>query len=321
MFGRVLLSLISISLSATAIAADVPLVDLFPNLVHSQGILWPSLILGSEGVTITGQVARARAGSNQLKLEGAFPLERSDNPRLSGWSWGFSLASTLSGVEMQDDKVAVLSPGTYAWELALGRGTTDLESGGQAGIRGYFEVAFRDQRLSGTEDLSSTVRTFQNSLGLRDHNRFVSVRIGAGVDAAGTGLVEQKPPSWTWMFTSAMHFGVGQPIDRVYFSAAAAIQKSLLRPWLQLGSQLGYFQSSNAVVTVDHSEIRHKMTAGLTAEATWAEKRSVRVSALWTWARAIQIESVGTDSINVTTSTTNLVSGVPALNVGCMVAF
>src|SRR5689334_21993804 len=97
-----------LSLGAVSASADPVLVYPLSNLVRTTGVLEPSLELGRGGLSLLTQGGSARAGASHFAVRGAFPLERSEEPRISGWSWSFSLGAT----SFESEHAVMCSPST-----------------------------------------------------------------------------------------------------------------------------------------------------------------------------------------------------------------
>ncbi len=277
-----------------------------PQLNGQNGIFGPSLTLASNGIQAQTHAGGARVGSSFANLKGAFPLESSEQARISGWSWGVAVGAShyayVPGV--------ILVPSTYYWEVAAGRGTTELPTGGQSGIRGYFEVAFRDQRPKRENDLNQALNETQGHI--EEHASSLVIRMGAGNDFAAEGLVEQKAPKISYRLEGAVYLPMAK-YNRLYLSLQGKALTDCRIAGLGCGLVLNFLQSSNAEGIGSTAELYRHIAYGPMAEYRWNGRYAVAALMQWNWL-------VGTvDKKNKIR--TNIHSAIPSFDLSAMMSF
>jgi hypothetical protein len=295
-----LFSLLSFSSSASTLF--VPL----GQLTRTSSILSPSLTLGKSGLQVSGQLAAARSGASYWDARGAFPLESSEEARISGWSWGVAAGSTLFSYVPG----VILQPSTYYWEIMMGRGTTEFPAGGESGLRGYLEVALRDQRPQRSNELNQALNDTQGSI--EEHATSLAIRMGAGSDFAGEGLVDQKAPTVAYQIEGGIYLPMAK-YNRLYLTLQVKAQTACGSEKIGCGLALYFLQSSNAEGIGSTAELYRQVSYGPIAQYRWNDKYALTTQFLWNW-------SVGTmDRKNKTR--VHVGSFAPALNVSALIAF
>ncbi|MBS1985544.1 MAG: hypothetical protein JST16_15380 [Bdellovibrionales bacterium] len=269
-----------------------------PNLLRNSGILEPSLVLGQTGLSTQMHLAGARNGGSFAQAKVAFPFHRSEEARLSGWAFGVATGTA----PFSHESGYVFTPASYWWELGLGRGTTGPISGGESGIRGYFEVNLRDQRPIHTSGLDSIMAQLNATspaggpanFSLDPHFTAIVLRMGVANDYAGSGLVAQKSSNFLFRLQGATYFPINLPNDRsvqrTYLSLASQAMLHCGLSWLSCGVALNFIQSSNAFPddkvnepAIAYVELYRHLAYGLAAEMKWKEDYALR--ALMQWSR------------------------------------
>ena len=300
-FAAALFGLIVFCGTAHASTVLIPL----PNLPWNGAILSPGLILGKSGVHVSSHGGNARSGGSFWNLRGAFPLESSDEARISGWVWGFGVGTTLYG----HVPGVVLVPSTYFWEIMAGRGTTEIPTGGGSGIRGYLEVALRDQRPQRDNQLNTAL----NEMGaqVEEHSTSLAIRMGATSDFAGLGLVEQHPPRISYRIESSVYLPMAD-YKRLYLTLQTEALTACGMAGLGCGVAIHFMQSSNAQKMGSAAELYRHIAYGGLVEYRWRERYALTALVQWNWL-------IGNDGGK--NARTHLRSSVPSLDLTGVIGF
>lgn len=248
--------------------------------MQSAGNLSTALDLGRPGVSTRFQAGSAESGGNAFAVRGAFPILGSETARVAGWSFG--LAGGISETSLAPGRI--FWPGIYYWELSLGRGTTFplFEKG--SGLRGFMEVAFREERLRGSPLNNEAL----NDLNIRfpDKAFSTSIRMGAHSDLSGNGIVQQKEARPGFRLQSSINFSHSdQPF---YLAFDGRLQ------WRCHGSTVGCGVSGVYLFAVQNqfdkssAELRHFISLGPTISAIIAKKYYVDLSLAWTYTKGLR---------------------------------
>ncbi len=168
---------------------------------QNQALLEESLFAEHTPSSFSAYVADARAGGSGLFGKIMFPIFNSDkeNKRSNGWAIGAATGIQRDALHPSD----IVVPGYITYEVATGRATTESWTVSGTGLRGYLELALRNQRpLSSTRPQNRLALTSQI---IEKDNYFLAFRMGASSDNEGSGLVTQKPGFLSWAFQTALY--------------------------------------------------------------------------------------------------------------------
>lgn len=248
--------------------------------MQSAGNLSTALDLGRPGVSTRFQAGSAESGGNAFAVRGAFPILGSETARVAGWSFG--LAGGISETSLVPGRI--FWPGIYYWELSLGRGTTFPMFEKGSGLRGFMEVAFREERLRGSPLNNEAL----NDLNIRfpDKAFSTSIRMGAHSDLSGNGIVQQKEARPGFRLQSSINFSHSdQPF---YLAFDGRLQ------WRCHGSTVGCGVSGVYLFAVQNqfdkssAELRHFISLGPTISAVIAKTYYVDLSVAWTYTKGLR---------------------------------
>ncbi len=181
-------------------------------------VLEPSVSMGDSAASLYGIFPGWQRGIIEGALTANFIIERSEDTRALGWTWGIALGSHSPAYK----NTKFFQPASYFWELIFGRGTDQVLISGDTGLRGYFEVGLRDEQPQKTPELRTRLTELGRSSFL-DHNLALNFRMGASNDPASGGLVDQKAPSIAYGFFGGFMVPLGTAqVSAFYLETRAA---------------------------------------------------------------------------------------------------
>jgi len=260
--------------------------------------IYPSLLassarMGRQGLSFYGQYAGMKDGGSGYALTGAFPFNRKpEDIRPSGWSFGFGAGVTELGY--QEKKY--LAPGSYFFELMLGRAVNDFVPGSDIGLRGYMEVALRDQRPRRSNFLQTLLDASLQSL--PEHQYSLALRIGASSDPDGKGLVAQASPGSYFGLYSGIYFPLSD--QRTLLTVEGEYLGRWLTPFLW-GLSAKFFSSTNnlfktAKDTSDSAQsihLRRYASVGPAVRFKFGDRQSFGLDFQWQFFSAMDLNANG----------------------------
>lgn len=250
--------------------------------VSYQSAMSPILDIENDGAQFNSGLGYAENGNSSATLSFTstlFSRPSLEAPRKGGWSLGMAVG-TSSFDEVQD---SALTAGHYFWEAHFGRGTTDIITTGDSGLRGYLELAFRDSRPHHYSDQDKAF--FSISRQQYEHERYAVIRLGAGKEYGKKGLVIQKSPSiYSWSLETAFYIPVEVP------SAIITVKPSLLLKCFVQGLSCGlsglYLFQSNTGTYAQYEDLKHGAWLGPEIRYTFKDIFSVRLNSKWAYYRS-----------------------------------
>lgn len=258
---RLLIS--SLLLCASTSRADFLFVPQ-PALQRFSGTLESALLLGRRAAALEASTGNGRGSSGLFAASVALPLLPSDIIRFSGWSWGASAGAT----EFQYDPAHNLNPSTFFWEVVLGRGTTEPITGEETGLRGYLEVAFRDEAPLRDPALEAALSA--SNFTLPNHRHAVALRMGVAQEATGTGLVEQKAPTYGFRAQGGIYLPAGSN-DRLFLTLETEVARRCGTDRFVCGLFGRVLRSSNAMGMGGNAELHTQFLYGFQGQYEWSD--------------------------------------------------
>ena len=250
--------------------------------MQSAGNLSTALDLGRPGASFRSLAGSSETGGSAVAVHAAFPFLGSSDARLAGWSFG--LAGGLSEASYAPNRI--FWPGIYFWELSLGRGTTVpfFEKG--SGLRGFMEVAFREERLRGSplnvDALEASGITFPNRA------FSTAIRIGAHSALEGDGIVQQKAPRPAFRLQSSVNFSHSdQPF---YLSFDGKLQWRCHSDWVGCGVSALYIFAVKNQFAAASQELRHLISGGPTLSALFARRYLIEIHLGWLYTKGLRLD-------------------------------
>ncbi len=270
-FYRVLASLLFSATSHAIIYAPIGTLRLSNN-----GVLSTAVTFGSPGLTILGYGGSQINGGSAAGLQASFPFTSSEDKRVSGWNFGFGVGSSETAIV--DDKL--FSPGLYYLEFAIGRGTAIPLLDRDTGIRGFMEFFYRDDRLRSSDRSQSIFSLLETKFPI--HQYSAGIRIGAGNDLNGSGLVEQAPPKISFRFFYGLYVPLSNQTTAMNISS-----ESYVKCWSKIVScglsvEYLYFwpNKRNLSSTLN---FRNFLSYGPSIKAQWSRKYDFKIKGYWTY--------------------------------------
>lgn len=161
----------------------------------------------------------------------------------------------------------------------IGRGSTEplFEKG--SGLRGFMEIAFREERLRASTANSAG---FQR-IGQIYPRKAVStvLRIGAKTDLGGNGLVQQKGPNPGFSVQSSLNFShSNQPF---YLSFDSQTLWKCGSPRVSCGAALLYLFTMKSEFQSAVPELRHFATLGPVVNVSFAKRYYLGMQISWSY--------------------------------------
>ena len=267
--SSILASLLFLSPCAFAKTLMIPL----PNALNDEAALLPSIMLGEPGFSFDSAL-HANSLPSTLSMGAALPFSKSSDARSAGWMW--ALKAGISDFNYVADKI--FYPGSYFYEIALGRGTASDDAEFYKGLRGYMEVSLRTERPKFTPN--SNLIASNLGINLQDNQLYLGIKMGTASSSSVLPVIGQTQSRISYQVRSQFLF----PIKNTSYSlwkVDVEGQISCVESSLSCGFSIGHVHINNTSKNALAEDLSDLTSFSLTSR--WAISPNLSLQSRLAW--------------------------------------